>query len=444
MAKPTLISLFSGAGGLDYGFEAAGFQTGAAVEMDATCCATLRHNRPNWNVFEGDIANVRSAELLEAAGTKKRELDLVIGGPPCQPFSKAGYWHSGDSRRLEDPRSATLQQYLRIVDETLPRAFLLENVEGLAYADKNEGFEFLKRGVEEINRRRKTRYVLHAGKVNAAFYGVPQLRTRFIVVASREGAPFELPAITHGDPEADGFEESNLLPFTTAWDAFANLPDQSSPELTARGKWAKLLPSIPEGHNYLWHTARGIEQAIAEKRKPGSELFGWRRRYWTFLLKLAKSRPSWTIQAQPGPAAGPFHWDNRRLSARGLSRLQTFPDDIELLGSLTAQQKQAGNAVPSLLAEVVAREIRIQLLGLPAMRGLPKLRPIPQGKPPRPERIQPVPPELLAAYEGKHSEHPGTGEGNKAKLRRLITDASTPLFSWGAQQLSSRPQHLGL
>ena len=127
----------------------------------------------------------------------------------------------------------------------------------------------------------------------------------------------------------------------------------SNPEeedLTVRGKWADLLPSIPEGSNYLHHTDRG----------EGMPLFGWRRRYWTFLLKLAKNRPSWTIQAQPGPAVGPFHWSNRRLSVRELSRLQTFPDDVNIVGGKGSAQKQLGNAVPSLLAEVIGRAIRQQ------------------------------------------------------------------------------------
>lgn len=429
VTKPTLVSLFSGAGGLDYGFEAAGFRTGAAVEMDPTCCATLRANRPKWEVFEGDIADVRADELLEACTVRKGELDLVIGGPPCQPFSKSGYWYSGDSRRLDDPRANTLAHYLRVVEETLPRAILLENVEGLAYADKNEGFEFFRRGVQAINRQHKTNYVLHATKVNAASYGVPQLRTRFIIVASREGLPFDFPEATHGDSSTDEFAESGLLPFTTAWDAIGDLPDQDAPELAPRGKWGDLLASIPEGHNYLWHTARGIEQAIAERRTPGRKLFGWRRRYWTFLLKLAKTRPSWTIQAQPGPAVGPFHWTNRRLSARELSRLQTFPDDIYLLGNLGAQQKQAGNAVPSLMAEVIARAIRTQLLGLPARRGLPSLLPKGSGDPPKPERVRSVPEKYLA-LEGEHSEHPGSGEGPVAVRRRASTETSSSQLSF--------------
>jgi DNA (cytosine-5)-methyltransferase 1 len=131
------ISLFSGAGGMDYGFEAAGFSTKVAVEFDHDCCETLRRNR-SFAVIERDIMKVSTAELLEAGGLSKGEPDVLFGGPPCQPFSKAGYWASGDSRRLEDPRANTLWAYMRVVEEALPRAFVLENVSGLAFSGKDE------------------------------------------------------------------------------------------------------------------------------------------------------------------------------------------------------------------------------------------------------------------------------------------------------------------
>jgi len=173
-----------------------------------------------------------------------------------------------------------------------------------------------------------------------------------------------------------------------------------------RGAWAELLPSIPEGSNYLWHTDRG----------GGVPLFGWRRRYWSFLLKLGKNQPSWTIQAQPGPAIGPFHWANRRLSARELCRLQTFPDDVTITGNRTSVQKQIGNAVPSLMAEVVAREIRVQLLGLRPIRGAPKLLPPDRSPAPPPEPVARVPTKFRSMI-GEHSAHPGTGKGNAASGR---------------------------
>src|SRR5271165_6430745 len=143
MGKPKLISLYSGAGGLDYGFDAAGFSTGVAVEMDHDCCETMRQSRPRWSVIERSIFEVPTDEMLEACGARAGEVDLLIGGPPCQPFSKAGYWARGDSRRLDDPRADTLSAYLRVVEEAQPRAFLLENVEGLAYSGKDEGLRLL-------------------------------------------------------------------------------------------------------------------------------------------------------------------------------------------------------------------------------------------------------------------------------------------------------------
>jgi DNA (cytosine-5)-methyltransferase 1 len=164
-----------------------------------------------------------------------------------------------------------------------------------------------------------------------------------------------------------------------------------------------LLPSIPEGQNYLWHTERG----------GGEPLFGWRRRYWSFLLKLAKNRPSWTLQAQPGPATGPFHWHNRRLSMRELCRLQTFPDSVVIFGGRISVQRQVGNAVPSLLAEILARAIRTQLLGLDPLKGPPSLLPPRRAPVPSPEPIGRVPRKYLA-LKGKHSPHPGTGRGYRA------------------------------
>src|SRR5581483_4332166 len=177
-------------------------------------------------------------------------------------------------------------------------------------------------------------------------------------------------------------------------------PDREHLEMG--GKWAALLPSIPEGQNYLWHTDRG----------GGLPLFGWRRRFWTFLLKLAKDRPSWTIQAQPGPAVGPFHWNSRRLSMRELCRLQTFPDDVELTGKRGSVQKQLGNAVPSLLAEVIGREIRKQFFDERVSSSL-KLLPPDRGHPPPAEAVAPVPRQFRKLV-GDHAAHPGTGKGNRA------------------------------
>lgn len=404
---PKVISLFSGAGGLDYGLEAAGFTFGAGVEMDADCVATLLESRREWPVLNRSIFDVPTQELLDLSSSKKGDVDLVDGGPPCQPFSKAGYWARGDARRLSDPRSDTLGAYLRVVRETLPKAILLENVEGLKYAGKDEGLQLLLTELDGINRAEGTSYVPYVDVLNAADFGVPQLRERVFVVAHREGNKFTFPKPTHFSPETPrDLLDDAVEQYRTAWDALADVTISEDEDLTIRGKWADLLPSIPEGSNYLHHTDRG----------EGMPLFGWRRRYWTFLLKLAKNRPSWTIQAQPGPAVGPFHWSNRRLSVRELSRLQTFPADVNIVGGRGSAQKQLGNAVPSLLAEVMGRAISAQLLDKPVTSAMPTLLPPRRTPIPPPERVAEVP-KRFHQLVGDHAPHPGTGLGNAASRR---------------------------
>jgi len=403
--KPTVLSLYTGAGGLDYGFEAAGFRTTVAVEMDAMCCETLRTNRPRWVVIERDIHAVPTEEMLEAGKLQRGEVDVLIGGPPCQPFSKAGYWARGDSLRLDDPRAGTLAAYLRVVEEAQPRAFLLENVAGLSFTGKSEGLDLILDRIDEINERTGHNYRPVYRVLRAAEYGVPQIRERLFLVAAQDGKQLRFPDPTHV-PEEDSTGQlrlPGLEPYRTAWDALADVVPGDNESVALRGKWADLLPSIPEGQNYLWHTDRG----------GGLPLFGWRRRFWSFLLKLAKDRPSWTIQAQPGPAIGPFHWENRRLSMRELCRLQTFPDDVTVVGNITAVQRQLGNAVPSLLAEVLAREIGAQLLGKSKPKGEPHLVPPRRDPPPAPDPVQKVPKHFYR-YMGTHEAHPGTGQGYRA------------------------------
>ena len=402
-----VISLYTGAGGMDYGFEAAGFETAVALELDHDCCETLRKNR-RWPVIERSIFDVPTSELLEVGSLKNGDADLLIGGPPCQPFSKSGYWARGDSRRLDDPRADTLSAYLRVLEEAQPRACVLENVHGLAFAGKDEGLRLLLERIKLINRRTGSNYQPAWQVLNAADFGVPQIRERFVLIASREGVPFEFPRASFAGPAEQPtlFDGSPLPSYRAAWDALGDLPAETDEDLEVRGKWGRLLPSIPEGNNYLWHTDRG----------GGVPLFGWRRRYWTFLLKLAKNRPSWTIQAQPGPAVGPFHWRNRRLSARELCRLQTFPDDVTIQGARGSVQKQIGNAVPSLLAEVLGRSIRAQLLGARRLNGALRLLPPDRSPAPAPERVIPVP-KSFRHLIGQHEAHPGTGKGYGARQR---------------------------
>lgn len=399
-----LVSLFTGAGGLDYGFEAAGFKVQVALEMDKDCCATLRNNRP-WAVIEEDIHRVDGKHILETGGLKKGDVDILVGGPPCQPFSKSGYWANGDTKRLKDPRADTLYAFMRCVDELLPEVFFLENVHGISYSGKEEGFQLLQRMAGSINKKHGTKYGISWKVLDAADYGIPQQRTRFFLVSHRDGRTFRFPEPTHRLLNSECTLESNrLAPAMTSWDAMGHLGKPPPEEnLRVNGKWGDLLPSIPEGENYLWHT----------NRKGGLPLFGWRTRYWSFLLKLAKARPSWTIQAQPGPAIGPFHWRNRRLSVKEMAALQTFPKDVEFVGGRNSVQKQIGNAVPSLLSEILARAIAEQLFDTPA-RGHPILTLAPRRPIPPPETVLPVPEKYLK-FVGRHPDHPGTRKGKSTK-----------------------------
>ena len=165
------ISLYTGIGGLDFGFEAAGFRTAVAVELDSAACRTIRQNRPGWNLIERDIHDVSSAEILDTAGLQVGEADVLIGGPPCQPFSKSSYWVNGDALRLDDPRADTLTAYLRVLRDTRPKAFLLENVYGLVYKGKDEGLQHLVDGIASINQETGTNYQIRWKLLNAAHFG---------------------------------------------------------------------------------------------------------------------------------------------------------------------------------------------------------------------------------------------------------------------------------
>lgn len=406
MARKVL-SLFTGAGGLDLGLERAGFSIAGCVEADRDCRLTLESNRPRWPRLDpGDIHEHRPSEILDAFRLKSGEAVLLAGGPPCQPFSKSGQWKHGQPGRMRDPRANTLRAYLAVLRAALPQAMLLENVKGITATRKSitqmyEGLDVLRSALDRINRRHGTHYEPIPLVLDAADYGVPQHRQRVFIFASRDGSDLTLPAPTHG-PRA-----ALPAPFATAWDSLHDLDDpEFDGTLRPLGKWGGLLPSIPEGSNYLHHTARG----------EGEPLFGWRRCYWSFLLKLAKARSSWTIQAQTGPATGPFHWRSRHLTPREMARLQCFPDNWAIEGARTSARRQVGNAVPPPIGEMLGLELRRQVLGERTRSKIPLL-PAPRTDCPPPESVAPVP-ERYLVLRGQQEDHPGAGQGPGA-LRRL-------------------------
>jgi DNA (cytosine-5)-methyltransferase 1 len=345
------ISLFSGAGGLDLGVERAGFRVAAAVELDADAADTMEKNFPTLTsaVIRRDILETPTRELLRAAGLRGRERpELLVGGPPCTPFSKSGFWLEWKRAGL-DPDASLLQAYTRVLREARPRAFILENVYALTYKNKasRPAFERLLREIDEAG------YACRWGVLNAADYGVPQLRPRLFIV----GAPKRLPTPNLPEPTHGGrWERRNtgwgFRPHVTAGEALEGLVTEPEPSERVNGKWGHLLPDIPPGDNYLFYTA--------ERGHP-NPVFKWRSRYWSFLLKLDPARPSPTIQASPGPNIGPFHWENRRLRVPEVKRLMTFPDDFSIMGNRASAQAQLGNAVPPLLAEQVATAVAASL-----------------------------------------------------------------------------------
>lgn len=345
--KGVAISLFSGAGGLDLGTEWAGFQVGAAVECDRDAVLTMEKNFDGLAapVIQANILDTPTAHILEAAGLGKSERpDLLIGGPPCTPFSKSGFWLDWKRNGL-DPDASLLQAYTRVLAEAKPRFFVLENVYALTYNNRasRPAFERLRREISEAG------YNYTYGVLNAADYGVPQARPRLFVVGAREGESVpELPQPTHGGQWERRSTGHADRPHVTAGEALANLVTDPEPGEINRGMYGHLLADIPPGDNYLFYTA--------ERGHPNPQ-FKWRGRYWSFLLKLDPNRPSPTIQAQPGPNVGPFHWENRRLRVAEIKRLFTFPDEFDLVGTRARVQAQLGNSVPPLLAQRVVEEV---------------------------------------------------------------------------------------
>jgi len=407
-AELSHISLFTGAGGLDIGLERSGFINKLCIENNINCVATIKQNRPDWKISNPlDIHLISSQQILRQAGLKKRKIGLLSGGPPCQPYSKASYWHNGDSKRLKDHRADTLKHFLRVIGETLPQVILFENVKGFAYKNKDEGYKYFLRSLQRINRENRVNYKANTYVLNCADYGVPQLRERIFIIAHVEGLHFNEPKPTHSEI----INSKSIEPYITTWDAIGDLDvDISTEHLNPTGKWADLLQSIPEGNNYQWHTPRG----------GGVPLFGYRTRYWNFLLKLSKAQPSWTIPAQPGPASGPFHWKNRKLSIREMCRLQTIPDDWIITGDYREANQQVGNAIPSLIGEILGREIQKQFYNKTFRKKLTLQTPR-QIETPRRYKTKPIPKKYLTRNSDV-TEHPGEGLGPGA-LKKEMTDA---------------------
>ena len=387
------LSAFSGIGGLDLGLERSGFTLVGAVENDAAARRSLALNRPRLPFLEPHHINKVAHELRpHDLGLGAGELSLLAAGPPCQPFSKAAQWAQTGALGLTDQRADCLEGLMILIERFLPHAVLIENVTGFVRG-RSSALPFLQEHLANINHRCGTGYKLSHKALNAAEFGAPQRRRRAIVIVLRSGEAPAWPRVTHRDCTV------------RAWDALQDVNLGTTP--APSGRFASLLPSIPEGQNYQYFTERG----------EGPSLFGYRRRYWSFLLKLAKAEPAWTVPANPGPATGPFHWDSRPLAPEEILRLQTFPISWKLQGSYREQVRQAGNATPPLLAEILGRSIATQLFGAD-FRGCPTLSITRSARVPPPTPPQPVAAKYMA-LAGQHEPHPGAGFGPRPRLRRF-------------------------
>lgn len=367
----TAIDLFSGAGGLSEGFSHAGFQILAANDADTDAGQTFRAAHPDTEFIDGRIESVSTEHLLAAAGVRKGELDVLIGGPPCQAFSV--YNHQ---RGFHDERSGLFREYLRIVEGLMPKMVVMENVTGITSVGDG-------RAVDEIHRKlgRLGFHVEHA-ILKAEEYGIPQQRRRIFFIASRETGRIKWPEPTYGPP-------GNLfhLPFVTVKEAIGDLPalkisegtDERNYNRTPQYDYQRMMR---QGADRLYNHVAPFLAAINVERlayiKPGGS---WRDipvRLLPAGMKRARrcDHTKRYGRLHPDGLASTIltkcdlHWgayihptQQRTLTVREAARFQSFPDRFRFYGARFEQFRQVGNAVPPLLAEAVALKVREMIAG---------------------------------------------------------------------------------
>jgi DNA (cytosine-5)-methyltransferase 1 len=368
------ISLFAGAFGLDLGLEKAGFHTVSVVEIDPDATKTIALNRPR--LFESaiprDIQHISAQIILEEAGRvldigralHPGEVDLVTGGPPCQPFSTAGKRMS-----VGDPRGSLFKDFIRIVKEVQPCFFIMENVRGLLSAPIRHR-PHTKRGLgypplepEELPGS-ALQVVLaemeHLGYtvapprlLDAADYGVPQNRTRVIFIASREGQHVTVPLPTHSKNGVGG-----LRRWCTLQEALTDLIDPEPEYIPYPESRLKYLRLLKAGQNWRYLPDDLKQEAMGGAYQSGGGKVGFYRR-------LSWNKPSPTVTTSPHQKATDMcHPEKLRpLSVRECARIQTFPDDWIFNGSIASKYRQIGNAVPVLLGKAIGEHIHKLIKG---------------------------------------------------------------------------------
>ena len=328
------IELFAGAGGLALGLEKAGFEAIGLVEIDKDACATLRINRPHWNVVEDDITKVVENDLTSLFNVKKYELDLISGGYPCQSFSYAGH-----RLGLEDVRGTMFYYYSKFLEQLQPKMFLAENVKGLVTLDNGHALKTMIDVFEKIG------YKVTYKVLNAWDYGVAQKRERIVIIGIRNDLfnviKYEFPKPLDYKPVLK--------------DVLKNVPVSDGVQYSSEKK--KVMELVPEGGCWI-----DLPDDVAKAYMKTCYYMGGGRR--GIARRLSMDEPSLTLTCSPAmkqtERCHPI--ETRPLTVREYARIQSFPDDWIFCGKVSSKYKQIGNAVPVELAFNIGKSI-IKALG---------------------------------------------------------------------------------
>jgi DNA (cytosine-5)-methyltransferase 1 len=355
--EPKAISLFSGAGGMDIGILQAGFDILASIEKDRHCCSTLRsaieREARNTLVIEDDINNVEPQSLRTQLGLAVGELDLLFGGPPCQPFSQIG-----KQLALDDERGLLLFQIIRFAEVFQPRAILIEQVKGLlsakdALGKKGGVFAMLLNDLEQLG------YIPKWKIINSADYGLPQLRKRVFIVATKKPNGFKFPDATH----SLGGEENlffSLKPYVSAGDVIVDL---GKPSTKGSMREDSHIDVTPDGDRFRINGVPEGSYLAAQSHLPKEQVKNLTKKDTTKFLRVSTHMPSNTLRC--GEVF--FHpIENRYLTPREYMRIHGFPDEYILKGPIRGrsgrvrdldQYRQIANSVPPPIAKLLAEKI---------------------------------------------------------------------------------------